>query len=448
MIVSSLLKIISLLSFVERYSCFTTAPSNLLFHEASFYNRDVINNIRRRTTSGKSETLSSRIVLFAETPKKKKATTKKAKKKATKKKKKSTTATAAAKKTRKTTTTKKKKSTKTTTKTTKKKTNVEEDVVVTPELVSSDDEGSSSSTSGDFIDPSELGIYSEKDYEAKHPLEWDYDGPDPNIPSDAYEYVSEKQHDEEGVEIGWDPIFGPSNPIDERTIVTQMDSYMIDDKTKDETMLTPLFPDPNDPEIEFNDEVKNIRKDLKIVETYTDEYLNVEVPRNVAKWYGYPQELSYPKKDFMNNRYTKPEDKTDFTKLTPFRARKKAVELARSTTNEWLPEGKSYEYHKSKQEIYKLKGIKVGSLEKGEMDATITAKIAPVLRVLGGVAELLEIYGEDLTVFRFHYYGPLKNKRGMAAWTETMIRDVGVECTGVVFETGGRLRDRTCLDRQ
>ena len=33
------------------------------------------------------------------------------------------------------------------------------------------------------------------------------------------------------------------------------------------------------------------------------------------------------------------------------------------------------------------------------------------------------------------------DERTMAAWTETLIRDCGVECTGVVFETGWRKRD-------
>ena len=49
---------------------------------------------------------------------------------------------------------------------------------------------------------------------------------------------------------------------------------------------------------------------------------------------------------------------------------------------------------------------------------------------------------DELTVFRFHYKGAMKNRREMAAWTETFIRDCGVECTGVLFETGGRGKDK------
>jgi len=35
----------------------------------------------------------------------------------------------------------------------------------------------------------------------------------------------------------------------------------------------------------------------------------------------------------------------------------------------------------------------------------------------------------------------MKNKYGMSCWTETLIRDCGVNVTGVVFETGFRARD-------
>ena len=84
-------------------------------------------------------------------------------------------------------------------------------------------------------------------------------------------------------------------------------------------------------------------------------------------------------------------------------------------------------------------GTLVGSLRPGECDPDIVELIQPALQVLGSCAILLSI--EQGTVFRFHYHGLMKNKHGMAAWTETLIRDCGVEVTGVVFETGFRKRD-------
>lgn len=75
---------------------------------------------------------------------------------------------------------------------------------------------------------------------------------------------------------------------------------------------------------------------------------------------------------------------------------------------------------------------------KGEIDPETKGKIGSVLDILGSCAELIEI---NDTVFRFHYHGLIKNKRGMVAWTQTLIEDCGVECTGVVFETGWRKRD-------
>lgn len=289
------------------------------------------------------------------------------------------------------------------------------------------------------IDPETLGKWDESDLEGR--LDYEYDPSkgheDPNILDAKFEHVQSVPVDEEGVERMYDPIFGRANPIDERTIVNPPDSYVIDDLSRDDSIVTPTFPD-DDLELEFNADIKAFRKSLKIVDTYIDPYLQMEVPRHTAKWYGYPQKVKYPDKPDLENRFTKEEAKTDFSKLTPFQARKKAIELARSKNNEWLPKGKSVEFHNSRTEIFKKKGLLVGSLQKGDINPEIKSKIQPVLNVLGSCVELLEING---SVFRFHYHGLIKNKRGMVAWTETMIRDEGVECTGVVFETGWRKRD-------
>jgi len=303
-----------------------------------------------------------------------------------------------------------------------------------------------------YIDAESLGVYTEEDFNCLTEYEWEDPNKDPNLPPSNLEYLPAAEVDEEGIEKGWTPMFGASNPIDTRTVVTPLESYMIDPQTRNESLVTPLFfesdTDSNgdsNPEQMLLKQVQQARIDLKRVDTFVDPWLNQEVPRRTAKWYGYPEKTSFPKKDFMNNRFTKPEDKTNFEALTPYRARKKAIEMARSSTNEWLPEGKSRERKWNRQKIYKEKGILVGSLGKGEMDEDIMNQIKPALKVLGSCAKLLQISegaSDELTVFRFHYKGAMKNRRGMAAWTETLIRDCGVECTGVVFETGGRGKDK------
>lgn len=292
----------------------------------------------------------------------------------------------------------------------------------------------------DAIDAATLGQWDEKDLEDKFDYEWDPDegDEDPNNLDPAYEYAAPFELDEEGIEVGYDPVFGRSNPIDGRTILNPPDSYVIDAKTRDDSLVPQDFPD-GDPEIKLNDDITALRKSLKIVETHTDPFLKMEVPNHAAKWHGYPEQLSFPKQDYMNNRFTKPEDATDFDKLGPARARQLAVQLARSRNNEWLPEGTSEAYHASKTAIYKEKGVITGSTLPGQADPALVAKIQPALDVLGDVVELLSI--EVDTVFRFKYHGLIKNKRGMEAWAGVLIRNCDVDCTGVVFETGFRKRD-------
>ncbi len=291
------------------------------------------------------------------------------------------------------------------------------------------------------IDPETLGKWDESDLMGR--LEYEFDinkgDDDPNILNPKFEHVNSKDIpvDEEGVELLYDPVFGRANPIDERTIVNPQDSYVIDDETRDDSIVTPTFLE-GDLEIDYNSDITAFRKSLKIVETFVDPYLEMEVPRHKAKWYGYPEQIGYKDKPDIENRFTKPEDKTDFDSMTPYRARKKALELARSKNNEWLPKGKSVQYHNTRTDIFKEKGLLVGSLMKGDIDADVKEKIEPALKILGSCADLLEI---NETVFRFHYHGLIKNKRGMAAWAQTLIEDCGVECTNVVFETGWRRRD-------
>ena len=303
----------------------------------------------------------------------------------------------------------------------------------------------------DAIDGSTLGNYDITDLNTKFDYEWDpKTDEDPNLletqsktdtlPNDNY--VKETEKDEEGIEVGFDSLFGVSNPIDERTKIGTIDSYMVDENTRNEEMLTPEF-FPDDPEKAFNEEFVQYRKSLDIIETYQDEFLpkDMPVPRNVAKWYGYPEPLSLEPKNYTNNRFTKPEDLTNFDEMTPSRARQRAVELARSNNAEWMPDGVSQAWHQEQRRPYEEQGTLIGTLRKGECDPDTVEMIKPALQVLGSCAELLSIEGEDNTVFRFHYHGLMKNKYGMSCWTETLIRDCGAEVTGVVFETGFRARD-------
>jgi len=291
----------------------------------------------------------------------------------------------------------------------------------------------------DALDPETLGVIEESDYEIKIQHEFDLKegDPDPNQLDPYFEHITEMEVDEDGVEVMYDPVKGRSNPFDERTIVTPCDSYIIDDLTRDDSKVPPEF-HKGDLEIKYNADIKSYRKSLKIIQTYVDPFLDMEMPRDVALWHGYPEEEGYEEKPEHINRFTDPKDMTDFEAMSPGRARIKAVELARAKNNEWLPEGKSAQIHNAKTDIYREKGLLVGSLQKGEIDEKVVERMKPALDILGNVVDLLETNG---TVFRFHYYGLIKNKRGMAAWTELLIRDCGVECTGVVFETGWRKRD-------
>jgi hypothetical protein len=292
----------------------------------------------------------------------------------------------------------------------------------------------------DAIDAADLGQWDERDFQDKFEYEWDPSKgeQDPNTPDPGFEYLESTEVDEEGIEVGYNPMYGVSNPFDERTIINPPDSYVIDEKTRDDRMVTPEFLE-DDPEKDINQEITSFRKSLKMIETHVDPFLKQEVPSHTAKWHGYPEQLSFPKQDYFNNRFTKPEDRTDFNSMEPSKARIVAVQTARKKNNEWLPEGLSAAYHEKKFAVFKKNGILTGSTLPGEKDPEIVAKIRPALEVLGDCVELLSIECE--TVFRFKYHGLIKNKRGMQAWTAKLIRNCDVDCTGVVFETGFRKRD-------
>ena len=305
----------------------------------------------------------------------------------------------------------------------------------------------------DAIDASTLGQYDVTDLSVK--FEWEFDpekgDPDPNQFAQGDElkvdgdlgtgvYLKENPKDEDGIEIGFHSMYGTANPIDTRTEVGLRDSYMIDKRTRDDDMIAPEFPE-GDLEIAYNEDVVNFRKSIEIIDTYIDEFLpeDLPVPRHAAKWYGYPEVTKYPRQNYTNNRFTKLEDLTNFDELTPFRARERAVELARAKNAEWMPDGVSQAWHMEQRRPYEERGTLVGSLRKGDCDPEIVEKIQPALKILGSCVDLLSI--EMGTVFRFHYHGLMKNRYGMSCWAETLLRDCDVEVTGVVFETGFRTRD-------
>mgnify|MGYP005854648907 CR=1 FL=1 len=301
------------------------------------------------------------------------------------------------------------------------------------------------------IDSSTLGTWTIFDLESQFEYEWHpnkSDEPDPNkaaLTEPDTRYLPETPKDEDGIEVGFTAVFGPSNPIDERTILGTKDSFMIDGRYRDDSLLTPQFPE-DDPEIEYNENVVQFRQSLELLETYIDPFLpeDMPVPRHVAKWHGYPEPTFLEAHNFTNNRFTADEDRTDFDALTPHRARERAVELARAKNAEWLPDGVSQAWHQSQRQPYENYATLMGTMRKGECNPDLVEQIQPVLQVLGSSVDLLSTHENDdgSVIFRFAYYALMKNKHGMKSWTEEMIRDCGVDhLSNVVFETGFRRRD-------
>jgi hypothetical protein len=316
-----------------------------------------------------------------------------------------------------------------------------------------DDEAEYDIDDPDAIDASTLGTWTIQDLRSKFPYEYnplDPNEKDPNLlqlQQSNTRYLMETEKDADGVEVGYDPIFGPSNPIDTRTILGAIDSYMIAEETRNDDMLPPQFPQADDPEIAFNDHVVQFRKSLDIQETDTDAFLpsDVRLPRRVATWYGYPEPMYLPPKNFTNNRFTPLDKMTDFDAMTPYEARRTAVQMARAKNAEWLPDGVSQTFHRSQRAPYERYGTPVGTLQYGDCDPELVAMIQPALAVLGSCCQLLSIEGADedsmKTIYRFAYYGLMKNRYGMACWTETLLQDCGVTVTNVIMETGFRKRD-------
>ena len=294
------------------------------------------------------------------------------------------------------------------------------------------------------LDSSKLADWNILDLKSKFDYELDPSkgDPDPNEKMSWERYLDSNPVDEEGIELGWTPEFGSSNPVDDRTIVGTKDSYVVDPYTRDESKLTPEF-HSGDLEETYNEEIRTFRKSLDIIETYNDPFLgdDIEVPRHVAKWHGLPERLSYPEQPYENNRFTKEGDFTPFDEYSPHKARTLAVQYARANNCEWLPVGKSKEYHDKIRAPYEAVGTLVGTLRRGYIDEDIKAQMEPALKVLGSCCDLLSMEGEKKAIFRFKYYGLIKNKFGCSCWAQTLIRECGLECDNVIFETGFRKRD-------
>lgn len=302
----------------------------------------------------------------------------------------------------------------------------------------------------DAIDSATLGTWTIYDLETKFDYEWDplSDEPDPNQRDlQAARTIPETPKDEDGIEVGFTSYFGPSNPIDARTIMGSKDSYMIDEASRDESRLTPQFA-PDDPEMQFNEDFIKFRRSLDIMETYIDPFLSgdIPVPRHVAKWHGYPEQTHFRPQNYTNNRYTPLDKKTDFDSLGPFRARQLAVEMARAQNAEWMTSDVHLTRHKQIREPYEKYQTLMGTLRKGDIDPDIVQQMEPALKILGSSVELLSTWQDEDTggiVLRFHYHGLMKNKYGMKCWAESLFQE---ECgmmnvNNVVFETGFRRRD-------
>lgn len=303
------------------------------------------------------------------------------------------------------------------------------------------DDGDYDNDDPEALDMATLATITIQDYRDKFAYEWDphSDETDPNLKEMQQEgrtYLQETEKDEDGVEVGYDPMFGPSNPFDKRTIRGSVDSYMVDPKTRDESQVPKLFPQSDDPEIKFNQDVVELRKSLDILDTYIDPFLEAPVPRQVAKWHGYPAQEILAPRNRTTNLFT--ENPFDFDSLGPTEAKNIAVEFARDQNAEWLPEGVSQQWHHDQRQPYEEYKTLVGTTREGPKDPELVEQIAPTLKVLNNCAILLSIQDG---IYRFHYHGLIKNKFGMERWTETMLRDCGVEVSNVIFEAGFRRRD-------
>jgi len=286
-----------------------------------------------------------------------------------------------------------------------------------------------------------MGIWGVKDLKSKFDYEFDPldpDDVDPNYrPSILEETTLEANPvDEDGIEVGFDPLLGYSTAIDTRTIMGFPDSYIVDERTRDK--LPKQF-EEGDPEIAFNDDFRKIRQETTaaMMDTYKDEFLgdDLDIPRLAKKWHGYPEQVYLRPQEEL---HPFPKAKEDFNKMEPYEARKLAVQYARAKNAPWMPAELSYKHHAEQRAPYEKVGTLVGTYRKGECDPILVEQIQPALDILGSCVKLLSI--EEM-VFRFQYFGLMKNKHGMACWTETLLQDCGVEPTGVVFETGFRKRD-------
>jgi hypothetical protein len=301
------------------------------------------------------------------------------------------------------------------------------------------DDGDYDNDDPDALDMATLGTVTIQDYLDKFIYEWDpqSDAIDPNLlelQQEGRKYLLETPKDDDGVEIGYDPMYGPSNPFDERTIRDDMDSYVV----MDESIVPKLFPnDIHDPEIKFNEDIITLRHSLDIIDSYVDPFLKAPVPNRVAKWHGYPEPDTFEPRDRKINLFT--ENPFDFDSLGPSEAKQKALEFALMKNAEWLPDGVSQQWHIEQRLPYEKYGTLIGTIREGPQDPALVERINPVLQVLNHCAPLLSIEND---IYRFHYHGPMKDKFGMERYTETMLRDCGVEVANVIFETGWRRRDR------
>jgi len=255
---------------------------------------------------------------------------------------------------------------------------------------------------------------------------------------DKYSLITNGTDMESALDSIYQNYFQVETPtIDTCTIITPCDSFALEDEYIDTLFVKDYF-DSDDIEYEFQKNVTNFRKSLKNIDTYYDPFLKMDIPRKSLKWHGYPDRKKYPIQSPLVNQFTKMKNKTDFKNVLPQVSRFKSMEISRKKNNEWLTFDTSQQYHDNKRKPYEKYNITIGTLYK-DPNLKIPSNIKPVLEVLGNTVELLEILQDN--IYRFHYYGLIRNKKGIAAWTKNMLLDVGLNCTHVIMETGLRRRD-------
>lgn len=153
----------------------------------------------------------------------------------------------------------------------------------------------------------------------------------------------------------------------------------------------------------------------RFIETYTDAYLqeDLPVPRHVSKWHGYIMPMTYvhPQKNYA----------------TTIDSQRKKTWCRLTSTIHRRHESWSFNMHER-------------SIVNGRIRSQDCRRNQAGAQGSGVVCRTVK-YWEWRNSLSIQLSWLMKNRFGMAAWTETLVPYCGVECTNVLFETGFRRRD-------